>query len=306
MQINVAAINSEIKNDAERYIKTTDGIYNSHLQSIANDIIEHAEERPILLISGPSGSGKTTTAKMLEKLLDEAGLETHILSIDNYFKTLTAQELKLADEHKLDMESPDRVDGDFLTSQLERIIKCEEVILPKYDFIASKNVSSGITLKRKPNEIVIIEGTHSLNPKLIELSDESAAKLYISVRTRITEGTTVLHPQKIRLMRRMIRDRMYRGRNLIQTIEKYASVQRGEDLYIMPYKHRATFEADTFFPYEIGLYKSLLEQEINDLGELTETEDIRVILKAATSVDEAAIPKNSLIREFIGGGQFEY
>lgn len=301
MQINIDTINESLKTQQEKFIYTTDEAYRNYLKAVAEDIISNIENKPLLLISGPSGSGKTTTAKMLEKYLSKNHIKTHTVSIDNYFNSLTQEEIS-----KLDMESPDRVNSELLNEQLQKIIDCKEVELPRYDFINSKSVSSGKVLKRNPGEVVIIEGTHALNPKVIALPDETTFKLYISVRTRVSADGIILHPRKIRLLRRMIRDKNYRGRDIIQTIEKFNSVRRGEDFYIMPYKHRANYEADTFFSYELCIYKKLIFDDIMNLGELPETEDIIAVLSRTEELDVSKIPINSLIREFIGGGEFEY
>ena len=142
----------------------------------------------------------------------------------------------------------------------------------------------------------------------MQIPDESSARLYISVRTRVADGGLVLHPAKIRLLRRMVRDRLYRSRSVEETLRLYDSVQRGEGLYIMPHKHRATHEIDTFFPYEIGAYRPLLLQDLLGLGPeaLAPIQDLLQILTNAAPLREAFVPRSSMIREFIGNGQFAY
>ncbi|MEE1127787.1 MAG: adenylyl-sulfate kinase [Acutalibacteraceae bacterium] len=134
MQIKLSEINDSIKNNATAFIDECDAAYCGRIREIAEDIHNNVETRPIVLISGPSGSGKTTTAMTLEKMLDEWGIETHTLSMDNYFCTLTEEEVRLAEEEKFDLESPDRVDAELLSSQLADIAACKTVNLPKFDF----------------------------------------------------------------------------------------------------------------------------------------------------------------------------
>ena len=172
----------------------TDSDYQKRLHEIADDIAKHREQRPIILLSGPSGSGKTTTAQMIEQILDVQGIETHTLSLDNYFRSLTDADKELFAQGKLDLESPNRVDSEFLSEQLSAIEAGEPVELPIYDFKESARVMSGNILHRKKGELVILEGIHSLNPDVIRIPDEKTAKIYVSVRTRITNNSEILHP----------------------------------------------------------------------------------------------------------------
>lgn len=213
-----------------------------------------------------------------------------------------------APPREIDLESPARVDADLLSRQLRDIIRRRPVRLPKYDFTTSQRVYPGAVLERRSGDLVILEGIHALNPDVVQIPDESSARLYISVRTRVADGGLVLHPAKIRLLRRMVRDRLYRSRSVEETLRLYDSVQRGEGLYIMPHKHRATHEIDTFFPYEIGAYRPLLLQDLLGLDPeaLAPIQDLLQILTNAAPLREAFVPRSSMIREFIGNGQFAY
>lgn len=306
MNTELKYINAEIEKNPEGFIKTVNNEYYSQLVEIADDIENNKNERPIILLSGPSGSGKTTTALMLEKILDERGVETHTLSMDNYFNPLNKEEQRLAAEGKMDLESPQRVDTEFLNIQLKSINDCEPIELPKYDFITSSRVKSGKSFQRKQGELVILEGIHALNPDVITLPDDELSKIYVSVRTRITDGDITLHPSKIRLMRRMVRDRNFRKRSLDETLNMFHNVEEGENKYIMPYKYRSNYDVDTFMAYEICAYKNCL---INDLSLMTDkpvVHDATEILGKTLPIEPSAIPSESLICEFLGNGQFSY
>lgn len=133
-----------------------------------------------------------------------------------------------------------------------------EVRLPKFNF-ADNSRQHGNAIRCDGNTVVIIEGIHALNPDVTGKMHDSATFIYVSVRTRIAdEKGGLLHPSKIRLIRRLSRDKLFRGRDYHRTIEQFPSVQRGESLYIMPYKHLADFDIDTFFPYELSVYRSVL------------------------------------------------
>ena len=306
MILHIEQINEQYRQDRADFITATDQAYRAQLERIADHIRATHKERPIVLISGPSGSGKTTTAQMLEQILDRSGLVSHTLSMDNYFKTLSPEDLEMVARGELDLESPDRVDAELLHEQLSAMVRGEAVSLPKYDFIASRRVDSGRILTRGAHEIVILEGIHALNPAVVRLPEENMTKLYISVRTRVVCDDITLHPSKIRLLRRMLRDRVGRGRDPKDTLALFASVQRGESRYIMPYKHRADFDIDTFIAYELGVYKKAFTEELRHIHDYPEIDALFTVLEHAEGIGEEMVPTNALIREFIGNGEFEH
>lgn len=301
MNIAINEINQRLSADTDSFIRQTNESYMSRLTEIAEEIAANRDKRPIILVCGPSGSGKTTTALMLEKLLDGKGFETHTLSLDNYFSPLTDEEKERLATGEIDLESPLRVDSAFLTEQLNAIDACEPVELPIYDFKESTRISSGNILQRKPGELVILEGIHSLNPEVIGIPDEKTAKIYVSVRTRITNGEAVLHPSKIRLMRRFMRDRLFRKRSLSDTLAMFASVEAGENKYIMPYKYRSDYDVDTFMSYEICAYRDCLFDDISAMKENPVIGEIYGFLSETSPLSRERIPSDSLICEFIGG-----
>ena len=304
MAIRIQQINEQIKQNTEAFLREIDNAYQRQLETIAAAILESYQQRPVVLISGPSGSGKTTTARMLERILDRSGVESHPLSMDDYFHPLTARDREMMMRGELDLESPTRVDADLLETQLNAIVRGESVALPTYDFVRADRLDSRKVLTRKKNEIVILEGIHALNPEVVRLPDDKTTKLYISVRTRVTSGEVTLHPSKIRLLRRMLRDRVGRGRLPEETLRLYASVQRGENRYIMPYKHRADFDIDTFIAYEPGVYKKAFMEELSHLHGDLEMDPLLTVLEHAEEIPTDAVPRDSLIREFIGDGVF--
>ncbi len=301
MNLTIRDINSRIDAGAANFIAETDTAYAAQLDRIAEHICAHREQSPVVLLSGPSGSGKTTTARMLEQRLDAMGCETHTLSMDDYFCSLTPEQLALAAEDKLDLESPARVDAALLEQQLERFIAGEPITIPHFDFRTSTRADSERVLTRKPGELLILEGIHALNPAVVSLPEEQTVRLYVSVRTRlITEADIPLHPMEIRLLRRILRDVRTRGRDPRDTLRMFRSVQRGEEHYIMPYKHRSTFDIDTFFAYEVSVYKPMIAPLLTPLADQPEIRELLPVLDELHPLDAAAVPANALIREFIG------
>lgn len=303
MEININEINLRIRKSARQFISETDENYFSQVREIARHVYDGRDRCPVILLSGPSGSGKTTTAHLLEQYLDSMGCETHTLSMDNYFKSLLPEEKEAAKEGTLDLESPGRLDSELLNSQIEDIIACRPVDLPVYDFVNAVCLKSGKILERKPGELVIFEGIHALNPDVITVPDDKTVRIYISVRTRVVCENHIIHPENVRLLRRMIRDNIHRGRTFSQTCIAAANVKRGEDLYVMPYKYRSTFDIDTFIAYELGIYKSFFRTQLESIESHGEMAEIIQLLTPALPLSEALVPDSSLIREFIGGGK---
>lgn len=308
LEIKLSKINQQICLTPEDFVSTSEEHYYKQVGRVADYIRAHSKERPIVLLSGPSGSGKTTTAHLLEQLLDQNGHETHTLSMDNYFNPMNEQQRLLAAEKKLDLESPERVDHTLLQEHLHKIIKGETIELPTYNFVTSEREYTGETLTRKLGEIVILEGIHALNPAVVGLPEEKTVRLYVSVRTRVvSDSGERLHPSLIRLMRRMLRDRVGRGRRIEETLGMFDSVERGEQLYIMPYKPHSQFDIDTLIPYELGIYQKELLSEIQILQtnpHLTPSQQqllktMLSFLEQSTPLEPTIVPQNSLLQEFI-------
>ncbi len=281
--------------------------YFSQIHQAAEIIAANADKRPVILLAGPSGSGKTTTALLIERELERIGMETHTLQMDDYFSPLTLEELALLRENKLDLEKPTRVDIPFFHEQLGQILAGEEVRLPRYDFKTSSRLFEGKTLRRRKGELVIMEGIHALNPDVTGYADRTS-RIYVSVRTRITaQDGTILHPSKIRLARRLLRDRTGRGRALTETIGMRERVDCGEQKYIMPFKQRAHYSVDSFYSAELSIYRPYLLHDLEALlPQYSDLADLVRVLRELPEVRCEIVPRDSLLREFIGGSELAY
>ena len=305
---SVNDLNKMIANDVEDFVAMSENSYTEQLKAAAEHIAEAHAEKPIILLSGPSGSGKTTTAMRIETLLEKRhGLKCKTVSLDNYFISLTNEQL--ADISKIDLEAPTRLNIPLLAAHLEKIRRCEKVIIPSFSFATQQSID-GEKFQREPDEIVIFEGIHALNPEITGKIGDHATSVYVSVRTRLEHDGELLHPSKIRLMRRLMRDKLFRGRAITETMSFFAHVERGEQLYIMPHKHRAQIDIDTFIPFEASVYKRFLVPELekvkNSYDQYGKYADVEKFLLLLDSVDEKLVPENSLIREFIGGSAYSY
>lgn len=309
-KIHCEAINRKLKEDEKAFIGQSEDSYRNQVEQIAETIISAKKRKPIILLSGPSGAGKTTTALRLEEYLDKKGFEAHTISMDNYFLPIDSSEIVRDENGKIDFESPYRLDIPLLNDHMLRLANCEEIEIPSFDFELQQR-KKGKTLKRNHGEMIIFEGIHALNPEVTGLTDSFASCLYVSVRTRVEAASGgILHPSHIRLMRRLIRDKFFRGRAAESTLEMFDSVERGENKYIMPYKNRAEYSVDTFIPYELSVYKSFIADELRQICEGHSGFDgldlMSEILDEVAPVDLDIVPEDSLVREVIGGSRLGY
>ena len=307
-EINLYEINEHIESSPELFVIDAEAAYDKALRTLADDICRHASEKPITLISGPSGSGKTTTACRLEQILDAAGFSSHTLSMDNYYADGTRNKDIVDQFGEPDYESPLRLDTDLLNTQLAQLARGEEVELPVFDFAAQKQLKSGKKLRRKPHELIIMEGIHALNPDVTGSAHDTTNRIYLSVRTRILDNGVRLHPSLIRFARRLLRDSRTRGRTAEESCRMLSSISRGDNLYIMPYKHLADYELDTFMSYELSVYRTQLLETVRVLAADAPAETgipiLAQVLENLEPVSEEWIPEQSLVREFIGGSLF--
>ncbi len=303
-KISVDKINFNLRTDRVKFINECEENYSSQLLTVASAISDRSFDRPIILLSGPSGAGKTTTALRLEKLLEDLGHPSKTLSLDDYF-------LPHNDSYEnIDFEAPERIDIPFLKKQLKEIADCKEVVLPDFDFKTQCRKPKE-KYKRAKNEIVVIEGIHALNPYVTGEGDNFSNNIYVSVRSRIIDKDGVsFHPSKIRLIRRIIRDTQFRGRTIEAVLYQFKSVERGENLYIMPFKERSHFEINTFIGYEMSVYKDYLMPNLlkikDTYSDYKKFESIEKIFEQIDSLDPSQVAADSVVREFYGGSTLEY
>lgn len=308
-KIHVNAINRKLSDQAA-FVEESDRKYEASLREQAEKIADMKNEKPIILLSGPSGAGKTTSALKIDEMLDNMGIHTHTISMDDYFLPAGKFAEAIGEDGQPDYESPYRIDIKKLNEHMELIYACKEVIVPSFEF-ATQSVTDGFAFKRGEDDIVVFEGIHALNPIVTGTAGDFAHCMYVSVRSRVelNDGTLV-HPSLIRLMRRILRDGSYRGRSEAETLDMFDSVEDGENKYIMPFKHRAECSIDTFIPYEVSVYKQFLldrlEKVSREYKDFSRFMPMLELLRQADGIDIENIPENSLVREFIGGSCYEY
>lgn len=283
-------------------------IANNELLDLARQIAEQSSRVKVVLIAGPSSSGKTTTSRKLSMFLNTFGLNPKPISLDDYF--LLREETPKLPNGDYDFESLRAIDIDLFNNQLKKLLNNEEVIIPTFNFktgIPEFNKS----LKLNDNDIIIIEGLHCLNEELTKsIPKENKYKVYVSPLTDLNvDNYNMVSTSDNRLLRRMVRDNRTRGYSAEYTIKTWSRVRDGEEKYIFPYQEEADFVVNSALIYEIGALRQYAEPLLYNIDiNSPYYEEARRLLRFLNMflvVPTENIPKESILREFIGGSYFE-
>ena len=310
MAYDLKDINFRTVSDPKGFIDECDEVYAKRVETAADMIIENSRRSPIVLLSGPSGSGKTTTARKISEALERRGVRAHYVGMDDYFRTVDPLTAPRTPEGDIDFESPLCLDMELLNDHFSMLAEGKRIYIPKYEFSRRMRViEPSKSIKLKKDEIVVFEGIHALND-LITQKHPDAFKLYISARSNVEfNGEVVFKGTWFRLIRRTVRDHKFRGADPDQTLSMWANVRRGEKANISPFKNKADFQFDSSFPYEMAVMNEAATKLFSSIPEGIERYDeLRQVLPALQLfgvIDESLVAPDALIREFIGGGEYE-
>ena len=311
MAYNLSEINRRALEDPRGFLAECDEVYRQKIVLAADKITDNMKHSPIVLLSGPSGSGKTTTAMKIEEELVRRGVRTHSISMDNYFRTMDPKTAPRTPEGDIDYESPLCMDMELLNEHFTKLTRGEKILMPKFEFARQMRIlKASKTLRLGKDEIAIFEGIHALNDDITSVHPE-AFKLYISARSNVMDGDTLVFKGTwMRLMRRTVRDHLFRGTAAMETLKMWANVRRGEKLYISPFKDKADLQFDSSFPYEVSALGNMAADLFDAVPEGTERfEELHSIIPALerfVKIDPDLLAPDALLREFIGGGIYEY
>ncbi len=291
-------------------IKIAEALHERKIVEISDMIRERQPTSRFVMISGPSSSGKTTFSKRLSVQLMVAGLKPIVLSLDNYFVNRVDTPL---DEHgEWDFEHLHAVDLELFNTQLKQLLNGEEVEIPFYNFEDGKRYFRGEKIQLHPENVLIIEGIHALNPELTSAIPRQAMfKIYVSTLTTISlDNHNWIPTTDTRLLRRIVRDFKFRGFTARETINRWPSVRRGEEKWIFPYQEQADAMFNSALIFELAVLRKHAEPIIADVPqyceEYTEAHRLLKFLKYFTPIHDREIPPTSLLREFLGGSSFKY
>ena len=193
---------------------------------------------------------------------------------------------------------------------MKALLEGEEVYLPVFDFKSGKRKYENRPKKLGPQDILVIEGIHCLNPELTrQLDDRNKFKIYISALTQLNiDEHNRIPTTDGRLLRRIVRDARTRGASAKATIAMWNSVRRGEEENIFPYQESADVMFNSALIYELAVLKPYVEARLFGIGrdepEYTEAKRLLKFLDYFVGIGSENVPTNSLLREFIGGGCF--
>lgn len=266
------------------------------------------QQKKIVMIAGPSSSGKTTFSHRLSIELMVQGLKPHPIAADDYFKD---REHTPKDENgEYDFECLEAIDVEQFNKDMTDLLAGKEVKMPSFNFKTGKREYKGKTLKLGDEDILVIEGIHGLNDKFsASLPKESKFKIYISALTQLNiDDHNRIHTTDLRLLRRMVRDARTRGSSAEDTLARWASVRRGEEKNIFPFQEGADEMFDSSLIYELAVLKQYAEPLLfgipTDSPYYSEANRLLKFLDYFLTMPSDNVPKNSLVKEFIGGNCF--
>ncbi|MBQ8704849.1 MAG: nucleoside kinase [Paludibacteraceae bacterium] len=304
----VAYINEQIERGrAAELVAEGEDYHELQLTRIAQDICSRAIVR-VVLIAGPSSSGKTTTSHRLCLSLLAEGRKPVALSLDNWYVDGSLTPRK--ENGEKDYESVYAIDLKQLAEDLKALIAGKEVALPTFNFAEERREYNGETLQLEPGSILVIEGIHALNPLLTEHIDSACKyKIYAAPMSPVSlDGERWIPTYAHRLLRRMSRDLRTRGKSPQRTIATWAAVREGEEKWIEPFRAEADALFDTSMTYELPAIKVDVERALQTVPASAEeyaiAERLLFYLSFFDPLEASFIPRTSILREFIGGSQF--
>ena len=311
MHINtIKNLNTAIEEGrSNEVILTAEALHEKKIAEIA-DKIANKKGIKMVLIAGPSSSGKTTFAKRLGIQLRLHGMKPVTIGTDNYF--VERKDTPRDENGEYDFETIEALDLELFNDHLTKLISGKEIDVPTFDFKVGTKLYNGEKMNLNDDEILVIEGIHSLNDRLTaNIPKENKFKIYISDLTVLNiDYYNRISTTDTRLIRRIVRDNNFRGYSALDTLKRWESVNNGENKNIFPFQEEADAMFNSSLVYELAVLskyaKPLLDEIDNSVPEYAETKRLSTLLEYFDPIDEKAIPNNSILREFIGDSIFEY
>ena len=305
----VGELNEKIsKGKMQELLLISEALQEGRISKIAEQIIERGGVK-FVMIAGPSSSGKTTFSHRLSIQLAAHGMKPHPIAVDNYF--VNREDTPRDENGDYNYECLEAIDVELFNRDMNALLKGERVELPRFNFKLGKREYKGDFLQMQPNDILVIEGIHGLNDRLsYSLPTESKFKIYISALTQLNiDEHNRIPTTDGRLIRRIVRDNRTRGTSAKATIAMWPSVRRGEDENIFPYQEQADAMFNSALLYELAVLKLYAEPVLFQIGsdepEYQEAKRLLKFLDYFVGIPSEDIPKNSILREFVGGSCFD-
>jgi len=302
---SVSGLNEAIANERIReIILVSEALHEQRITQIADQIVRRRSEVRLVLIAGPSAAGKTTFSKRLSVQLLAHGVRPFPLAMDNYF---VDREKTPRDEYgHYDFETLEALNVSLFNRHLLALMRGEMVQLPHFNFNTGRR-EKGETVQLGPDHIIIVEGIHGLNPRLVSsVPRECTFRIFLSALTQLNiDRHNRVPTTDTRLVRRIVRDAIYRGYTAEETLNRWESVRRGEKRYIFPYQERVDVMFNSALVYELAVLKPLAEPLLLQVEPSSprrvEAKRLLAFLQWFQPCVPDLIPDNSILREFTGG-----
>lgn len=297
-----------INNTIKEFVMQNKIITDEYLIDIVKQIVNSDRNIKLISIAGPSSSGKTTSAYRISLYLKTFGINSYIMSADNYYKERI--DIPKDEDGEYELDKLEALDIDMLNNDLNKLINYEEVIMPEYNFFTGKKEIKGRRVKLKEGDVVILEGLHCLNDELSkDISLGNKFKIYISPFSGLCiDRHNHLSNVDVRLVRRIVRDNVFRGASVSDTIRIWQKVRRDEEKYIFPYQNEADAILNTSLIYELGVLKIYAEPILYSVPITSvyyeEARRLLGFLRTFFTISPELVDRDSVLREFIGGSIF--
>jgi uridine kinase len=307
-QLNRAILNDRIKG----VIRVAEAQHEKKIVEIANAIASRKKNLRIICVAGPSSAGKTTFVQRLSVQLEVNGIQPAIVGLDDYYRNRS--ECPRDENGEYDFEALEALEVELIQKHFRDILKGETILVPKFDFVHGKRTPPHTwrPLKLEENQVLIVEGIHGINPLLTKgMSKDSVFKIFINALTQLViDEHNRIYTSDTRLLRRIVRDRRYRGTGAADTIARWPSVQKGEEKHIFPYQTEPEIMFNSSLIFEAAVLKTFAWRYLLEVphGHPSRSEAYRLLrfLQLFVPVFPDNVPANSVIREFIGGSGFSY
>jgi uridine kinase len=307
---DVGALNGlAAADEIDETIRVAEALHEKKVALIADRFVCCRPRVRVILISGPSASGKTTFSKRLAVQLRVNRLRTFTVSLDEYF--YPRRGTPVAGGGLPNYEGLEALDVGLLNRHLRSLLAGRRVVLPHFDFRSGCR-ERGRTLELAPDSILILEGIHALDPALTPSIDHRAKfRIYVSALTHLNiDDLNRIPTSETRLLRRMVRDSLYRGYNAAETLRRWTSVHEGEKRFVFPFQEKADVMFNSALVFELAVLKHraipLLSRVRRGTPEHPQAAFLRSLLSYVRAVSDSDVPSNSILREFIGGSGFRY
>ena len=307
----VGDLNERIaKKKIDDFIDVNEAYQEKRIALLAEQIVQKRGQVKWILIAGPSSSGKTTFSKRLSLQLKASGMNAKPIPLDNYF--VGRDKTPLDEKGEVDFEHIEALDLNLVHEQLAKLDAGQRLELPYFNFHTGQREWKGEMMHIGPDDVVVLEGIHGLNPRLTSsIPLEHKFRIYISALTQLNiDSNNRISTTDNRLIRRMVRDHNFRSHSAIKTLQMWPKVRRGEKTWIFPFQKEADVAFNSALDYELAVLRPYAEPLLAEIKpsmpEYAEAVRMQQFLSNFLVIPTDRVPPTSVIREFIGKSFFQY